>query len=223
MLFGLGDEGTPGVNLRPPGQQWLHVNHAAASFLSRPERAYRTGLRVLAASLRNDGPHRWENDILTISSGDTDNRTARGPNMYRSKVDAEFRRRIANLSGSFDTARAFLEALVNNRVDDFWLGAPTNAHLYYKTGYYAYVKPTREAVEFLPGPNQGRIYKGTEDKHHLLFIGPINNLANRMGGMANGWAQSHGDGITVTNRAPTEFFYGLLDLIRTLDAEGDLG
>lgn len=95
----------------------------------------------------------------------------------------------------------------------FWLSSDQNAHLYYKDGYYIYIKPTKSGIEIYQRFNS-HIHKDTEDKSRLLFGAPLKGLVAELGGFKDKWIGGIPGGYRLKSTAPAEFFAGPLELIR---------
>lgn len=132
---------------------------------------------------------------------------------HSSKVSPDFLDKVTLLGRGFPAAGRWLTDLANDRVEGFWLSTAQNAHLYYRDGFYIYIKPSKLSIE-LHSTYNAHIHKDTTDKHHLLFVGPLKKLVADLGGFRDGWASGLGDGYTLKSTTPPTLFDDLLALIR---------
>lgn len=132
---------------------------------------------------------------------------------HPSKLSPEFVAKLSTLDRTFPAAAAFLTSIGEDRVADFWLSTAQNAHLYYKDGYYMYLKPAGFELEFFQRFN-AHIHKDTEDKSHLLFGEHLKGLIVGLGGWKDKWIGGIPGGYSLKNTTPPEFFSGLLEVIR---------
>ena len=136
--------------------------------------------------------------------------------MVQSKLSPEFLAKLSVLQKGFPAAAVFLEDIIENRAPDFWLSTAQNAHLYFRDGYYMYMRPAKLEVEVFQQFN-AHIHEGTEDKSHLLFGAPLKGLVAQLGGFKDKWINGIPGGYRVKATAPPEFFAGLFDVIRRVD------
>jgi hypothetical protein len=138
-----------------------------------------------------------------------------GGTVYQSKLSPEFLTKMDALQKGFEPAWAFLSGIAADRVEDFWLSTAQNAHLYYRDGYYVYIKPSKLNLE-LHAEYNSHIHQDTKDNHHLLFVGPIKKLMIDSGEFKDKWASAIPGGYVVKSTTPPEFFGGLLELVRSV-------
>lgn len=134
--------------------------------------------------------------------------------MYRSKISNDFSNNMSKMKVLFMNAHQFLASLAENNIKDFWLSTAQNAHLYYKDGYYVYIKLSIATLILSPQYN-GRIESSTRDNSRLIFLQPIRDVIDKFNGFNESWASIDGlNEIKLTNKTPLEFFAKLLELIQ---------
>lgn len=137
----------------------------------------------------------------------------RNNSMYRSKLSKDFRISLEKMGSFFETAHIFLTEIGAGQHEGFWLSTAKNAHLYYKEAYYTYIKLSFTKLELHSNFN-GRIDSNSKDNSNKIFFGPIKEMIKNLDGFHEDWASIFGDGIILTNKAPSQFFEKLLVLIR---------
>jgi len=133
----------------------------------------------------------------------------------RSNISQKFRSSSERLRTFFPVALQFLNYIVSNSSEGFWLSTSTNAHLYYQDSFLAYIKLSLDSILFSPFFN-GQIDGSTVDRHNLIFPEVFRRLTKDADGKMVSWARFNGDIVTITKQAPPEFFAKLLDEIKQL-------
>ena len=133
---------------------------------------------------------------------------------YRSRVKPIFAGQVEKLAGVFDAGYRFLRDLGDNRIPGFYIWTGTNAHLYYRDGYYSYIVPNRGELK-LRGRFNGQISSAATDNNEFVFPGGVRRLIQELDGFKSGWANEAGEWVILRNATPAAFFEGLLELIRT--------
>ncbi|MHB0979549.1 MAG: hypothetical protein ACYC5Q_05645 [Thermoleophilia bacterium] len=104
---------------------------------------------------------------------------------YRSRVLPIFARRMEKLADVFPVGHVFLRDLGDNRIPSFYLWTATNAHLYYKDGYFCYLVPDKNELK-MRGRFHTRIKSGATDNHELAFSTPLRGLISGLDGFKEG-------------------------------------
>ncbi len=146
----------------------------------------------------------------------------RNPNItfqgnYHSKIQAKYRAKRDSLYDVFNSGYNFLTSSENNN-KDIWLGTSTNAHLYLRNNYLAYIVINNTALTFRARFNN-QIYSGTVDKSGDMFASNFRKLILTQKGFENGWAIQRGENFSFTNSTPNEFFTSLIEYISKLSLE----
>ena len=132
-----------------------------------------------------------------------------------SKIQENYRVRRDNLYSKFKYGYDFLTLLENNN-NDIWLGTATNAHLYLRNNYLAYIVVNNDSLSFRARFNN-QIYSGTIDKSREMFSSNFKELILAYNGFKNGWANQQGEFYIFTNSTPNEFFLSLIAYISKLN------
>ncbi len=136
-------------------------------------------------------------------------------------ITPRFRERVAQLRANAPAAAAFLERLADRPPTHVALSTATNAHLYVRDAFVAYVcvgTPQDPGVlRWSPRFNQ-QIAGGTFDGSHALLPGRFDRLVALHDGLGAGWARANTDGTRVVRTgAPVAFFDDLWETIAALD------
>ena len=126
---------------------------------------------------------------------------------YHSKIQENYRVKRDNLFSKFKNGYNFLtEAEDNNR--DIWLGTSTNAHLYLRNNYLAYIVLNDDSLSFRARFNH-QIYSGTIDKSQEMFSNNFRDLIFSFDGFNKGWAFQQDEFYNFTDSTPNDFFLSL--------------
>lgn len=134
---------------------------------------------------------------------------------YSSIIQNKYRSKRENLRLTFKDGYDFL-CRVERNDDNIWLGTATNAHLYLRNSYLAYIVVENDRLVFRPKFNN-QIYSGTIDHSKFLFSEKLRHLITDLNGFKNGWAFQDGNGFIFRNTTPNEFFNEFYNYISKLN------
>ena len=133
---------------------------------------------------------------------------------YHSKIQAKYRVKRDNLFFKFKYGYNFLKFTENNK-KDIWIGTSTNAHLYLRNNYLAYIVINDDSLSFRARYNN-QIYSATIDKSQEMFSNNFRNLILSLDGFNKGWVFQVDEFYTFTNTTPNDFFLALINYITKL-------
>ncbi|MEQ9319516.1 MAG: hypothetical protein RIF41_10180 [Polyangiaceae bacterium] len=144
---------------------------------------------------------------------------------WSNKITPEFADNRDRFETAFPAAHEFLLRLeAEGPSHDLWLSTATNAHLYKRDGFLAYVKlrnPESAPPTLVLSPNfNNRIVDGTTDQSSALFPERIDALVDEASGVREGWAiRRSGGAVELTAATPPQFFENLIEALVDVDAE----
>lgn len=134
---------------------------------------------------------------------------------FNSVIKPKYRTKRDQLFDIFNSGYNFLSTVEKNN-KDIWLGTSTNAHLYFKHNYLAYIVVNNNTLSFRARFNN-QIYYGTVDKSREMFSGKFRELIISHNGFQNGWAIQRGEFFSFSNSTPNEFFSALIEYVAKLN------
>lgn len=141
------------------------------------------------------------------------------------KIQSKFRKNREKLRSTFEVAYAFLRYPEVTWDSNLTLMTATNAHLYFRKCFLAYIKLGRDFIVFSPKYHL-HIHNKAKNRPSLLFKELLPSLIEKHNGYEQKWARRNKIGIgkngrpifeyTFYNRTPIEFFDDLINALENL-------
>jgi hypothetical protein len=127
----------------------------------------------------------------------------------KNSILPEYKNNLNRLEHIFPSAYRFLNEIPGG---DIWISTSTNAHLYVRKDFLAYIKLPKDrdrySLIFSPHPN-ANICKGTENQSLKLFSSRLPKIIEHYTSSKHWATRQADDSIEIGDQAPDIFFYEL--------------